>query len=127
MLALGAAAAPTQAASTDASANVANEAPNWIPSNVPSGALACDLEPDVNGYGGATVTKSIYLRTGPSATCGNIYPKLLVDQRLGGWCVYENAAGNKWYYVSTGGQAPYGWIYGGNVSGESTIKSPCYG
>ncbi|MFJ4980422.1 hypothetical protein ACIP6X_34775 [Streptomyces coeruleorubidus] len=128
MLALGAIIAPAHAASTGASASVANEAPNFTPSNAPTGALAiCDWEPESNGFGGADVTKSIPLRTGPSATCDDNGPSLIVGQRLGGWCWYENSAGNKWYYVSTGGAAPYGWIYGGNIKGESTIETPCSG
>lgn len=128
MLALGAMVAPTHAASTDASASVANEAPNFTPSNAPAGALAaCDWDPESNGYGGATVTKSIALRSGPSASCGNNGRALYVGQRLGGWCWYRNSAGNMWYYVSTRGAAPYGWIYGGNISGEETIQTPCGG
>ncbi|MGV9499468.1 hypothetical protein ACWDQ0_14415 [Streptomyces sp. NPDC003642] len=130
LLALGAVAAPTHAAPTHAApagagASAADQAPDWTPSNAPADAQACGVEPTTNGYGGATVSKSIYLRTGPSSTCDDIYPKLLVDQRLGGWCYYRNSAGNLWYYVSTGGAAPYGWIYGGNITGEETIKTRC--
>ncbi|MEV7128411.1 hypothetical protein [Streptomyces sp. NPDC093260] len=123
--AVQAAPAPTHGASAGASANVANEAPDWTPSNAPAGALSCGAKPTTNGYGGATVTKSIYLRTGPSSACDDIFPKLLVGQRLGGWCYYDNPAGNRWYYVSTGGAAPYGWIYDGNVTEGNTIKTKC--
>lgn len=124
MLALGAVAAPAHAASADASASVADEAPDWTPSNAPAGALACGITPTTNGYGGATVTTAIHLRTGPSKYCGPASGTLYVDQRLGGWCKYWNGS-NWWYYVSVGGEAPYGWIYGGNVSGEETIKTVC--
>lgn len=128
MLALGAMVAPTHAASPNTSASVANEAPNFTPSNAPADVLAvCGWDPESNGYGGATVTRSIWLRSGPSSSCGANGGSLYVGQRLGGWCWYENSAGNKWYYVSTGGAAPYGWIYGGNISGEETIETPCSG
>ncbi|WP_405577149.1 hypothetical protein [Streptomyces sp. NBC_01190] len=118
--------AKAASAEQGASASAANDAPNWTPSNAPASALVgCGSTPTTNGYGGATVTTSIYLRTGPGVGCDDIYPKLLVGQRLGGWCWATNTAGNKWYYVSTGGAAPYGWIYGTNISGESTIETRC--
>ncbi|MEV7080862.1 hypothetical protein AB0N88_20360 [Streptomyces sp. NPDC093516] len=127
MLALGAMVAPTYAAAPNPSASVANAAPNFTPSNAPTGALACNAVPTSNGYGGADVTRSIALRSGPSSACGDVSSsKLYVGQRLGGWCRYKNpSSGYWWYYVSTGGAAPYGWIYEGNISGEETITTPC--
>ncbi|MEU7589554.1 hypothetical protein AB0A95_25055 [Micromonospora sp. NPDC049230] len=105
-----------------------NQAPTFTPSNAPVGTLAvCGWSPGSNGLGGATVTTSIPLRNGPGQSCGNVSNYLNVGQRLGGWCRFQNSAGNWWYYVSVGGAAPYGWIYGGNVSGESTITTPCTG
>ncbi|WP_018566681.1 hypothetical protein [Streptomyces sp. PsTaAH-124] len=118
-------ASPPARAASAVSLSAADGAPDWTPSNAPAGAQACGVRPTTNGYGGATVTTSIYLRTGPSSACDDIYPKLLVGQRLGGWCYYKNPAKNLWYYVSTGGGAPYGWIYGGNITEEETIKTPC--
>ncbi|MGW2090252.1 hypothetical protein [Streptomyces sp. NPDC001880] len=112
------------AASADASASVANEAPNWTPSNVDT---SCDWEPDSNGAGGTSVKNKIWLRSGPGAGCGNASGYTLqVGTRLGGWCYAYNESGNKWYYVSVGGAAPYGWIYSGNVTSDaSSITKPC--
>ncbi|MFF9147404.1 hypothetical protein ACF1BN_21360 [Streptomyces sp. NPDC014861] len=105
-----------------------NEAPDWIPSNAPrTTAAACDWEPGTNGPGGATVTRAIWLRTGPGSGCGNASGYTLqVGTRLGGWCYTYNESRNKWYFVSVGGTAPYGWIYSGNVSSDAnTITTPC--
>ncbi|MCM2387392.1 hypothetical protein [Streptomyces albipurpureus] len=126
MLALGAMVAPTSAAAQNPPAGMANKAPNFTPSDAPIGALACNAQPTSNGYGGATVTRSIALRSGPSSACADVSPRLYAGQRLGGWCRYRNpSSGYWWYYVSTGGAAPYGWIYAGNISGEETITTPC--
>src|SRR4051812_40092007 len=126
MLALGAMVAPTYASASSSSVSTTNEAPNFTPSNAPAGALACNAVPTSNGYGGATVTRSIALGSGPSSACGDVSSKLYVNQRLGGWCRYKNpSSGYWWYYVSKGGAAPYGWIYEGNISGEETITTAC--
>ncbi|WP_030758167.1 hypothetical protein [Streptomyces griseus] len=103
-------------------------APAWTPSNAPRPAAAsCYENPGSNGPGGASVTKAIWLRTGPGAGCANASGYTLpVGTRLGGWCYTYNESGNKWYYVSVGGAAPYGWIYSGNVSSDaSSITTPC--
>ncbi|MER5619111.1 hypothetical protein [Streptomyces sp. NPDC002215] len=115
------------AASAGASASVANEAPNWTPSNIGAGAMACGDDNVVNGPGGTSVKNAIWLRNGPGAGCGNSSGyTLTVGTRLGGWCYTYNESGNKWYYVSVGGAAPYGWIYSGNVTSDaSSITTPC--
>ncbi|MFD4373803.1 hypothetical protein [Streptomyces sp. NPDC058486] len=121
------AAAPATAA-TATTAAMGNKAPDWIPSNAPRAAAAsCYENPGSNGPGGASVTRAIWLRTGPGAGCGNASGYTLqVGTRLGGWCYAYNESGNKWYYVSVGGAAPYGWIYSGNVSSDaSTITTYC--
>ncbi|MGC4814312.1 hypothetical protein ACLQ29_27600 [Micromonospora sp. DT228] len=104
-----------------------NQAPNFTPSNASIGTteFCFGWSPWANGDGGATVTKSIPLRDFPSQRCDNVSSYLLVGQRLGGRCKFQNSAGNWWYYVSVGGAAPYGWIYGGNISGEHTITMRC--
>ncbi|WP_234335009.1 hypothetical protein [Streptomyces sp. NRRL S-118] len=109
----------------DAPAGVTNEPPNWTPSNI--GPLACWDDNVVNGPGGTSVRNSIWLRNGPNAGCGNSSGySLPVGTRLGGWCYTYNESGNKWYYVSVGGAAPYGWIYAGNVTPDaSSITTPC--
>ena len=106
-------------------ASVPNEPPNWTPSGL--GAMACGDSNVVNGPGGTSVKKSIHLRTGPNASCPSSSGYALsVNTRLGGWCYRYNESGNKWYYVSVGGESPYGWIYSGNVtSDQSTITTPC--
>ncbi|MEV6950461.1 hypothetical protein [Streptomyces sp. NPDC051183] len=109
-------------------ASAANEAPDWIPSGIAdAGAMACNYDPGTNGPGGTSVKNAIWLRTGPSAGCGNASGYTLpVGTRLGGWCYTYNESGNKWYYVSVGGEAPYGWIYSGNVTSDaSSITKPC--
>ena len=113
------------AGSADPSASVANEPPNWTPSNV--GAMACWDDGVVNGPGGTSVKNSIWLRNGPNQSCGSTTGySLAVGTRLGGWCYTYNESGNKWYYVSVGGAAPYGWIYSGNVTSDaSSITTPC--
>lgn len=127
MLALGAVTAPTFAASPGASASAANEPPTWTPSN--AAAWTCGgPAPTSNGPGGVTVTKAIWLRDGPAAGCGNASGYTLqVGTRLGGWCYAYGDSGLKWLYVSTGGAAPYGWIYVGNVNASDvgTITKPC--
>ncbi|MYY82296.1 hypothetical protein GT044_13705 [Streptomyces sp. SID335] len=126
MIALGATVAPTHAAAPAPSASVADQAPDFTPSNVPTGAQACNAKPTSNGLGGADVTRSVALRSGPSSACGDVSSRLYVGQRLGGWCRYKNpSSGYWWYYVSKGGEAPYGWIYEGNISGEETIRTAC--
>ncbi|MFE4821250.1 hypothetical protein ACFRFU_33365 [Streptomyces sp. NPDC056704] len=121
-------AAPAPAASADASARVANEAPNWTPSNIVTGAMACEDDNVANGPGGTSVRNAIWLRNGPGSGCGNASGyTLTVGTRLGGWCYTYNESGNKWYYVSVGGAAPYGWIYSGNVTSDaSSITTPCH-
>lgn len=115
------------AASADASASVANEAPNWTPSNIGGTTMSCWDENVVNGPGGTSVKNPIWLRNGPGSGCGNASNyTLTVGTRLGGWCYTYNESGNKWYYVSVGGAAPYGWIYSGNVTSDaSSITTPC--
>ncbi|MFE5795171.1 hypothetical protein ACFQ8C_21720 [Streptomyces sp. NPDC056503] len=113
---------------TATTATTGNEAPDWIPSNAPRAAAAsCYESPGSNGPGGASVTTAIWLRTGPGAGCANASGYTLqVGTRLGGWCYAYNESGNKWYYVSVGGAAPYGWIYSGNVSSDAnTITTYC--
>ncbi|MGC5333402.1 hypothetical protein, partial [Micromonospora sp. DT62] len=100
------------------------EPPNFTPSGF--SAVDCDWEPWSNGEGGATVKNSIYLRTGPGKTCGNASGySIPVGTRLGGWCWTINEARSKWYFVSVGGAAPYGWIYEGNVKNVSTFDTQC--
>ncbi|MEE1751201.1 hypothetical protein [Streptomyces sp. SP18CS02] len=122
---IAASAAP--AVSADASANVANEAPNWTPSNIGVDAMACYDDDVVNGPGGTSVKNAIWLRNGPGQGCDNASNYTLQPgTRLGGWCYTYNESGNKWYYVSVGGEAPYGWIYAGNVTSDaSSINTPC--
>jgi hypothetical protein len=116
-------AAPAEPA--DAPAGVVDEAPDWTPSNI--GPLACYDNDVVNGPGGTSVKNSIWLRNGPNAGCGSSSGySLPVGTRLGGWCYTYNESGNKWYYVSVGGAAPYGWIYSGNVTSDAgSITTPC--
>lgn len=113
------------ASSADTLASVTNEPPNWTPTNI--SAMACWDEDVVNGPGGTSVKNSIWLRNGPNAGCGDSSGySLPVGTRLGGWCYRYNESGNKWYYVSVGGAAPYGWIYSGNVTSDaSSITTPC--
>lgn len=119
---------PTESQDRASAASAGNEAPDWIPSDAPRAtAAACDWEPGSNGPGGASVTNAIWLRTGPGAGCDNASGYTLqVGTRLGGWCYTYNESRNKWYFVSVGGAAPYGWIYSGNVSADAnTITTPC--
>jgi hypothetical protein len=108
-----------------ASASAGGEPPTWDPSSV--GVTACGDNDVTNGPGGTSVNKSIYLRTGPNSGCASSSGySLPVGTRLGGWCYRYNESGNKWYYVSVGGAAPYGWIYSGNVTSDaSSITTPC--
>lgn len=116
-------AAPVGSADASVSVAVVNEPPSWTP----SGAMACWDDNVVNGSGGTSVKNSIWLRNGPNAGCGSTSGySLAVGTRLGGWCYTYNESGNKWYYVSVGGAAPYGWIYSGNVTSDaSSITTPC--
>ena len=102
---------------------MANEPPNWVPSDI--GIMACGWEPGENGSGGATVSKSVFLKSGPHSGCDytSDYP-IPVGARLGGWCFTTNDSGNRWYYVSVGGTSPWGWIYSGTKN-VSTFDTPC--
>ncbi|WP_345189295.1 hypothetical protein [Streptomyces lavendulae] len=115
------------AASADVPASVANEAPNWTPSNIGVDAMACYDSNVVNGPGGTSVKNPIWLRNGPGQGCGNASNYTLQPgTRLGGWCYTYNESGSKWYYVSVGGEAPYGWIYEKNVTSDAvSINKPC--
>ncbi|MFI2714218.1 hypothetical protein ACH495_29270 [Micromonospora sp. NPDC018662] len=111
--------------SAEVSADAVNEPPNWTPAGFGT-MTSCNWRPSANGSGGATVAKSIWLRTGPGAGCGNASGySIPVGSRLGGRCFAYNDAGNKWYYVSVGGTDPLGWIYSGNVKNVSTFDTPC--
>jgi len=119
-------AAPAMASHDAISANVADEPPNWTPSNIGAMAATCDWSPGDNGSGGATVKNSIWLRTGPGAGCANASGySIPVGARLGGWCYGYSSAGNLWYYVSVGGTSPHGWIYSGNVKNVTVFDTPC--